>query len=124
WGVLQLDRDPGRADLEVMALRVHAEVRVEVPQHARMGDLLALVTPGAVPVDAEGPGRQPERAGARRRAHSPSSSKATLANVTTPSGSGHWPYRRRRPRPAGSGARAAGSGEKARARRPPPCTAT
>src|SRR5581483_2810288 len=90
--VLDLHGDPGRPDLEVVAVLVGAEVRVEVAEDARVGHLLALVAPDPVPVDPERPRRQGEAARPGGLAHDrASSSKTTLAKLTVPWGSGHWP---------------------------------
>src|SRR5262249_25509761 len=62
-GVLDLDRDPGRAHLEVMRVAVHPEIRVEVLEDPGMSDLEPLVAPAPLPVDPEGPGGKARRRG-------------------------------------------------------------
>ena len=94
--VVHLDRDAPGTDLEVVGLAVGPEVRVEVPEDARMGDLDALVVPQPVAVDPEETREARVRDGrgvrfGRGHAAGAVSSKLTLVKVTVPSGSGHWP---------------------------------
>ena len=90
-GVVHLDRDAQRPRLEVVALSVGPEIRVEVPEDTRVGDLDAVVTPRALAVDAEAPETRVRPRRGQGHGAAASCSKLTLAKVTAPSGSGHCP---------------------------------